>query len=42
MARPNRAFLDKVEAAISDDAGIHLVTDDYATHEAKPIRGCRT
>ena len=32
-------FLDHIEANTPDDAGIHIVMDNYATHKTKEVRG---
>jgi transposase len=33
-----RKFLDQVEANVPADLDIHLIMDNYATHETQPIR----
>jgi transposase len=33
-----RKFLDQIEQAVPPDLAVHLVMDNYATHNTKPIR----
>lgn len=33
-----RRFLDQVEAAVPADLDVHLVMDNYATHQTRPVR----